>query len=209
MRVGISETARSLGISEIPVRSALQRLAGEGFVTLTPNTGFRVAEHEPVVTAEAELLYAELWALTGRLAALRGTEADFDELAAIHAESLRAVESDDLLQFLQIGSRFHRALTQASKSTYLSRITAQVRADASHGVTNYNPSSDRLLNSYRSHEQTLHALRQRQPERVAQLLRWHVYDSISVADLLPDDPNANDSARPRTVSLESLLYGVL
>jgi DNA-binding GntR family transcriptional regulator len=209
MRVGISETARSLGISEIPVRSALQRLAGEGFVKLTPNTGFRVVEHEPAVTAEAQLLYAELWALTGRLAALRGTEADFDELAAIHADSRHAVEDGDMLQFLQIGGRFHRALTRASKSAYLGRITEQVKVEASRGVTHYNPGSDRLLNAYRSHEQTLQALRQRQPERVAQLLRWHVHDSISVADLLAVEPHANDDARGQNDSLERLLYGVL
>ncbi|MDX2186003.1 MAG: GntR family transcriptional regulator [Opitutaceae bacterium] len=42
-RVKIDELARSLGVSSIPVREAVARLAAERFVTVTPHTGQNIA----------------------------------------------------------------------------------------------------------------------------------------------------------------------
>jgi DNA-binding GntR family transcriptional regulator len=41
-RINEVQLARNLGVSRTPVREALNRLASEGFVSLTPNRGFFV-----------------------------------------------------------------------------------------------------------------------------------------------------------------------
>ena len=129
-RLRISELARRLGVSAIPVREALNRLAREGFVSHAEQRGFTVA-----AASEAdfrELTLARCWTYE---AALRDSIAHGD---AAWEESLllvqhrlakvpRHVEAPDGSRQLNPAydephKRFHGALIAACRSGWMIRV---------------------------------------------------------------------------------------
>ena len=89
-----------LSISRTPLREAIKMLAAEGLVELLPNRG-SVA----VQLSEADVLHtfevmAGLEGLSGELAAQRVTEAELNEIKALHYEMLAAFTRRDLSAYI-------------------------------------------------------------------------------------------------------------
>jgi DNA-binding GntR family transcriptional regulator len=182
-RVGISAAARDLGISDIPVRAALQRLCGEGLVTFKPNSGYRVAVPDPVLVSEAERVLGALWELAGRLAAVHGTESQFQALERLVDEMRAVAGAGDAATFGDLGAVFHEAIAEASGNSYLVRLTQQVTADAEPGIAHL-ADQRRLDAVLRDHEIILEAITRRNAERAAQVMWWHMEDAVAAVPRL-------------------------
>lgn len=106
-RVGQEAIATELGISRIPVREALRQLHSEGLVTITPNSGARVA-------ALNFADYTEIYKIRERLEPLALTESmenlTVEQRAGI-VELAAEVEllTHDVTKWLQADRRFHLA----------------------------------------------------------------------------------------------------
>ena len=72
------EIARQLGLSRLPVREALNRLATEGLVELKPRRGFFVVSLKPDEIEDIFEMRAMLEARAGQLATERMTAQDAD-----------------------------------------------------------------------------------------------------------------------------------
>ena len=83
------EIARQLGVSRLPVREALNRLATEGLVELKPRRGFFVTSLDADEIEDIFDMRALLESRAGKLATERRTLADADALDAI----VRALDS--------------------------------------------------------------------------------------------------------------------
>jgi DNA-binding GntR family transcriptional regulator len=59
-RITASEAARQLGVSRMPVVQAFQRLIAEGFLTMEPHKGVRVADPTPAAVRERYLTLVAL-----------------------------------------------------------------------------------------------------------------------------------------------------
>jgi DNA-binding GntR family transcriptional regulator len=125
-RVNQEDWAARTGVSAIPVREALNALAGEGLVTYRPRRGYVVTE---LALADLEEVYAlrkllETEAL--RRGVPRASEDDVAGLAASAAECRAAARAGDLGARLETNRMLHDRLFALAGSRPLSRLIDQL-----------------------------------------------------------------------------------
>lgn len=122
-RVPQDEIAQRLGISRIPVREALVRLANEGVVVSKPHIGVFVTEFSPDVVRDHFEIYAQLQTLAAErlLAGPTATEAKI-EIAQI-GERLAA--TSDAVEVNRLSTQLSRTINVGSGSA---RLRAVLRA---------------------------------------------------------------------------------
>lgn len=164
--------AESLGVSRNPVREALQALAGEGFVELSPRRGAVVAR---VSRQQAEDLFdvrAALESLAARLAARSAGPAGAARLRAVLQQARDATEAGDLDGVAGLNSDFHSAVVELGGNDYLALLVSPMarrvqwvfRASA----------AQRGPHSWREHEELLHAIEAGDEDHAAALAVAHV-----------------------------------
>ncbi|MCB0153460.1 MAG: GntR family transcriptional regulator [Anaerolineae bacterium] len=86
----IDSLSETLGVSPIPVRSALQRLQAEGLVLITPHTGTHVSEISPETVNEIFMLLESLETIAFSVAAAKVTDSDILHLQHLITEMAAA-----------------------------------------------------------------------------------------------------------------------
>src|SRR3712207_1283198 len=118
-KLGQVELAERFGISRTPVREALRRLAGEGFVEPLSNRGFRVAD----LGLDAVLRRLEVRAMLepgiATLAAERRDERDIERLYGLIAREERARSG---IAVHDASRDFHISVARASGNDELVRV---------------------------------------------------------------------------------------
>lgn len=130
------------GVSHIPIREAFLVLESEGFLRLAPNRMAIVTEPTVEDTRGKLVLLSTLESLAAELACAQATEADLDDLAALHAGLEKHFSEQDLASYHQANLRFHRRIVTASHNQTLAdfhqiltshlewaRVRSQIRAD--------------------------------------------------------------------------------
>lgn len=106
-----------LGIGRTPIREALQRLARDHFVTVIPRRGMFVSA---IDVDELSMLYetrAIMEPYAARLAAIRGTAADWDEMATVLAETEHPSTTPE--ELLALDRRCHEIIWRAAGNRFL------------------------------------------------------------------------------------------
>lgn len=123
---GVSLSTRSLalemGVSQMPVRDALSRLAAEGAVQIRSK---RRIEVSPMTAARFADILASRLLLEPEAAALAVphlTPAARRELREIDAALDRALDSGDVLRYMEMNFRFHFAIYRANGRPVLNRL---------------------------------------------------------------------------------------
>lgn len=106
-RIDQDQLAATLGLSRMPIRTALQKLAAEGLVTVHPYRGAMVREFAPAELEELYLIRQELEGLALRLSGPLLTELDLAELERICTESEEAASRGDWQVTLACNQQFH------------------------------------------------------------------------------------------------------
>jgi len=119
--------ARELGVSHIPVREALARLADEGLVDRLPRRGARVAALTPTELDEISSLRTVLEQLVARRARQRMTPQAELELRVIADRMLEAADAGDVDLLVTLDQRFHERLWELADHELLNELAAQVR----------------------------------------------------------------------------------
>lgn len=107
----------TLGIGRTPIREALQRLARDHFVTVIPRRGMFVSA---IDADELSMLYetrAIMEPYAARLATLRGTGADWSEMAEVLAETERP--DVEPVTLLALDRRCHEIIWRAAGNRFL------------------------------------------------------------------------------------------
>ncbi len=105
-----------LGIGRTPIREALQRLARDQFVTVMPRRGMFVSS---IDVSELSLLFetrAVMEPYAARLACMRGTTPDWDEMERVIAASADAPGDAALLE---VDRRCHEIIWHAAGNRFL------------------------------------------------------------------------------------------
>lgn len=120
-KIGISQIARELSTSDIPVREAMQRLEAEGLLEYTPHVGFRVTRpdfgHYVQMFEVRQLLESE----AAKRAATRISASALAELKRLHSEMAVAMQEGAMQAFSQLNRQFHAVLFEASDNPVLVR----------------------------------------------------------------------------------------
>ena len=170
--VVIREIASELGISPIPVREALQRLEGEGFVTLRHA---RSAIVSPMSVADLDDIYRLRSLIEGDVAersAARLTAHDFELLDELTAEMLEPVNEN---RRFAIHQEFHLALLRPAASRFELRIFYTLwSANERYLRTLVMPASG--AEELHEHERHVHLVEvaRRSPKKLKQELRDHL-----------------------------------
>lgn len=181
-RLGEVELADRLGVSRTPVREALSRLAAEGLVELSPNRGARVASfsvEELEETFEVRLALEPL--ATARAAVRSGPEdlAVLEELThqMVAAGSPGAAQNLDAL--VGLNRAFHGRLLQVADQRALAGALAGV-VHAPVVLRNFHAYDVAALGrSLAHHAEIVAALRARDPDWAAAVMRSHIANARS------------------------------
>lgn len=106
-RLKVADLAAQYGVSQIPVREALQQLKGEGLIEIKPNHGARVRQIDAKFIADIFEIRETISALLAGKAALRMTDSGIAELCRRQDELEKAIEERSTAAILQIDSEFH------------------------------------------------------------------------------------------------------
>jgi DNA-binding GntR family transcriptional regulator len=167
------------GISRTPMREALKVLAAEGLVTMKVRRGAYVTEVSREDVAQVYHLLALLESDAASQVAARASEAQRDELRALHAELERHVGRRDA--FFAANETFHLALlTMAGNRWALQTVTdlrKVMKLNRHHSLFK----EGRLVDSLAEHRALMTAIEARDPDRAGALMRAHFRSGLEAA----------------------------
>jgi DNA-binding GntR family transcriptional regulator len=179
-RLSDTVLAQQLGVSRTPVREALLRLVGEGFLEVDPGRGFFV---KPLSAGEVREVYPILWTL--EVLALRTsgppTPAMLAELDRVNAELAEA--GDDPERRIDLDVAWHRTLLEGCGNQQLLALIASLKAVIRRYEYAYMQNAGLIPVSTRSHDQIARAVERGDVDAAAPLLEsnWR----FTQAELLP------------------------
>ncbi len=111
-----------LGVSQTPVREALDRLVASGLAERVPYRGVRVPVLEAKEIVDAFLLRLILETTAARLAASSVKIDEVRELSALVEKTASLVSLEDMSNLRQLNKEFHSRLVEAAGSPLLSKL---------------------------------------------------------------------------------------
>lgn len=120
--------AEELGVSHIPIREALARLADEGLVERLPRRGSRVAALTEKDIEEMSSVRIVLEQLVVERVQKRLTPADTAELRSLVAAMQKAARRGDVARVFELDQQFHEQLWRLSDHSLLNELASQMRA---------------------------------------------------------------------------------
>ncbi len=170
------ELADWLSVSRTPIREALLSLQKEGLVER--DRGWIVREHSPAaIQARLECRLA-IEGYATRLAAMRRSEADLQELRAL-ADKMEKPDSPHL-EIKKLNSRFHRIITEAAHNPALLNLHDQTKlndGDLSVPVV-FSPDAEQKIHT--QHRALIDALASQDADRAESIARAHIQLTIDI-----------------------------
>ncbi|WP_067726554.1 GntR family transcriptional regulator [Oceanobacillus damuensis] len=176
-RLVIAQIAREFNVSEIPVREVIQRLAQEGFLTLTPHAAPTVKSLSPDEVRQIFEIRSSLEPLAARLAVDHISNAHIKKLELIVDESKGVCEEEDYKGYLQMNTYFHKSLYQYCNNEMLIKMINEI-TDLSSRYPNYYQNKETMQLSIKEHEDILNALKKRDADLIEQITRKHLLKVI-------------------------------
>ena len=168
-----------LGLSRTPLREAFKVLATEGLVELLPNRGAIVSQMDPVRLSETLAVMGALEALAGELACLTATEAQVNEIRALHYEMRAHHARGDLAGYFKFNQAIHLKIVKYSGNAVLYNTYRQMNGNVRRARYMANLSKERWDAALREHDEILAALGARDVRRIKALLSDHLAHKLS------------------------------
>jgi DNA-binding GntR family transcriptional regulator len=167
------------GISRTPLREALKVLAVEGLVTMKVRRGAYVTE---MSTDDVQQVYHLLGLLEADAAAdlaRSATQAELTELDTLHQTLVAAVGQRDL--FFRTNEQFHLRLLALSGNRWREQVVLDLRKMMKLNRHHSLFRQGRIEESLAEHEAVMTALRMRDAEAAARLMKAHFVNGLAAA----------------------------
>lgn len=171
--------AAQFGLSRTPLREAFKVLATEGLVDLLPNRGAVVSQMDPVRLSETLAVMGALEALAGEFACMNATEAQLNEIRALHYEMLAHHARGDLAGYFKFNQAIHLKLVKYSGNAVLFNAYRQMNSNVRRARYLANLSRERWDSAVREHDEILAALGARDVKRIKALLSDHLAHKLA------------------------------
>jgi DNA-binding GntR family transcriptional regulator len=168
-----------LGVSRTPLREAFKVLATEGMVELLPNRGAIVAPMDPVRLSETLAVMGSLEALAGELACAHATEAQLNEIRALHFEMLAYHARGDLAGYFKFNQAIHLKIVKYSGNAVLFNTYRHLNGNVRRARYMANLSKERWDAAVREHGEILAALSGRDVKKIRLLLSDHLANKVA------------------------------
>lgn len=170
-----------LGLSRTPLREAFKVLATEGLVELLPNRGAIVSQLDPVRLSETLAVMGALDALAGELACANATDAQINEIRALHYEMLACHARGDLAGYFKFNQAIHLRIVKYAGNAVLYNAYRQLNGAMQRARYMANLSKERWDTAVREHDEILAALGARDVKRIRVLLADHLAHKLASA----------------------------
>src|SRR6266568_1032106 len=153
------QLAERLGVSRMPIREALNRLADEGFVEMAANRWTRVS---PLNPEDAERIYPIIWSLERLAVRLAGPnlgDRGIDAMARSNARLRAALEAGEGVEASRADAEFHQAYINATGNSELVKILSGLKIKLRRLEIAYFGGSVVASRSIEEHELVIEALR--------------------------------------------------
>jgi len=172
--------AQELGVSQMPVREALERLVAEGLAVRIPYRGVQVVEFSAADIVDICTTRLLLEGLAARFAALVIDEATLARLRANLDEAERCLTQEDMPRRRELNDAFHLEIARASGRRYLLRLIQTLWGwfptvllyEGMVRQSDLLPA--RLERERQEHRAILRALEQHDPEQAEAETRRHI-----------------------------------
>lgn len=172
-RIIIADIAAEFNVSPMPVREAIKRLQQDEFVEVIPHIGAKVASMEWDKLREILLILTELEVLAAKLAVPFIGEAELRKLDDLIQEMEEAVAEKDSRRYAELNKKFHGVIYGSSPYKYLNELIMNLWNKSEFYRTLFTKSESRSEVSLLEHKQWLMAIKDKNIERVQQILRQH------------------------------------
>lgn len=169
----IDDLSAKLGVSQIPVREALQKLQADGLVTIEPYVGARVTRIDAALICEVFDLLESMEVISSRAACRKMSEAGLNELELL----LQKMDTltDDPDGFSEENMRLHQFLCDQAEMQLVKELMMKVMAQWDRLRRYYlnDVFTHRIKKAGQEHWEIFAALRVREPTLVEQVIRSH------------------------------------
>jgi DNA-binding GntR family transcriptional regulator len=174
------QLAQQFGVSQTPVREALQDLVGEGVVERVPYRGIRVIEFTLTDLRDLYACRAFMEGIAARYAAHHITRQEIAELRRIVDEMATAFARKKWNEYRELNRQFHQDIYTASRHPFLTRTLNQLwTAYPTMMLSNFpGPIRERRTLNTREHLAIIAALETRNATRAERLMRTHIGESV-------------------------------
>ena len=169
-----------LGVSQTPVREALDRLVASGLAERVPYRGVRVPILEPKEIIDAFLLRMILETTGARLAAKVIQPEESQALSLLVKKTADLVTLEDMSTLRQLNKQFHTRLVEAARSPLLDKLYAMTtNAFPDWMLYEYMFRHPELLQSslkreFHEHEAIVEALKVHDPQAASYQVACHI-----------------------------------
>ena len=171
----IDRLSAEMGLSQIPIRAAIQRLQSEGLVVINPHASAMVAPLPPAKIEEVFSLLEGLERSAFRVAAQKRTDEDLRSLAELVAQMDMAVAESNRENWLMLNSTFHRRIAAITAMPLMIDFTNRTLDEWQRISHHYfaNVTSTRLPKAQREHHRIITLLRNRDADALDELASTH------------------------------------
>lgn len=149
---------QKLGVSRTPVRSALQRLAEDGLVSMTPNRGAAVIGITREDLVDIYRIRMRLEGLASAMAAEKITDEQKRKLAETVELSEFYIQKQDTERIKELDTVFHRMIYEASGSRMIERILSDLHSNTKAYRRQSLCVPGRLSKTLEEHKEILNAI---------------------------------------------------
>ena len=178
-RLVIDELAKQMGVSQIPIREAIQQLEADGFVTIEPYVGARISEIDATFIFEVFALLESMEIISSTLACSIISDAELEKLSQMISEMDKDIANPDV--WSQKNKAFHLFICQCANTQLVMKMMVKtfahwdrLRNHYLQGIT-YN----RIAEAQEQHHLLLDAFQERDAEKVEHIIRDHNQSALA------------------------------
>ncbi len=174
------QLAEELGVSRTPIREALRKLELEGFIVMIPRKGAYVADISFKDIADVYEIRAALEGLAAALAAERITDEELEEMERFLVGKAEAIANNDMEKLVDVDTRFHEIIYQASRNERLSTIINNLREQIQRCRITSLSVPGRMKESLQEHRAIVEAIQSRDIQLARQVAQDHIENAENI-----------------------------
>ena len=173
-----TQLSAEFDVSRTPLREVLQRLAGEGYVTITQNRGAVVSSMDLEVMRRFFQSAPMIYASVTRLAAEHASADQVGALREIQASFRKAVEDEKASEMVMLNHAFHAKIGEIADNPYLQPSLSRLLIDHTRmSQTFYRPGSGhsqgRIAAACDQHDSIIEAIAAHDPDKAVEMTLEH------------------------------------
>lgn len=172
-RLVIDELASKINVSQIPIREAIQQLEADGFVTVEPYVGARVAELDTNFIFEVFALLESLEVICSRAACTHITEEQLEKLEQMILEMDECAKDNQ--KWSARNREMHVFICECADTQLVLKMLHKAfdHWERLRSVYLKDVTDNRIAESQREHKLLLEALKKRDADEVEKIVHAH------------------------------------